>query len=57
MPIGRYTVTGRYLDPSGAVRPVLIAADDSDAFAASQSLTFSNDSYYGTTMEMTVRVQ
>ena len=54
VPIGRYTVTGRYLEPSGAVRPLLIAPKGSNDFAASQSLTFTNTSYYGPMLEMTV---
>ncbi len=57
VPIGRYTVTGRYLDPSGAVRPMLIASEGGSDFATSKSMTFTNDSYYGTIMEMTVKPQ
>lgn len=57
VPIGRYTVTGRYLEPGGAARPLLIAPDGTDNFQPAQSLTFSNDSYYGTMMEMIVRPQ
>jgi hypothetical protein len=57
VPIGRYTVTGRYLEPSGSVRPLLIASEGGSDFAASKSVTFSNDGYYGTTMELTVRPQ
>lgn len=56
VPIGRYTVTGRYLDPSGAVRPVLLAPK-SGAYASTQSAAFVNDAFYGTILEFNVQVQ
>ena len=58
VPIGRYTVTGRYLDPSGAVRQVLLAPDDgSGNYQASQSAVFLADALEGPMLELNVRVQ
>lgn len=57
VPVGRYSVSGRYLDPSGAVRPVLLAPDDgSGGFQAVQSAVFTEDALEGPTLELIVQV-
>lgn len=57
VPIGRYRVSGRYLDPSGAVRPVRLAPDDgSRSFQAVQSAVFTEDALSGPILEFLIQV-
>ena len=58
VPIGRYTVSGRYVDVSGAERTVLLADRNGDgSYQQTQSVAFGNDPYYGLNIELLVQVQ
>lgn len=58
VPIGRYTISGRYVDASGAEREVLLADRDGDgSFQSSLSASFVNDPIYGPNIELFVQLQ
>ncbi|BDP44026.1 hypothetical protein DAETH_39950 (plasmid) [Deinococcus aetherius] len=47
VPIGRYTVTARYLPEGGAPRNMLVMRQDEDTFAPSTTLMFRKEPKYG----------
>ena len=47
VPIGRYTVTARYLPEGGSPQPMLVMRQDEDTFAPSTTLMFRKEPQYG----------